>query len=268
MTPRTLGDTLEANRREQGGSLLVYLMVDVARRSALIPLVRACREAGVSGMELGFPFSDPIADGTVLQAAASRSLEHGTTWRDLLDALRRVSGELPVAVMTYANPVFHHGLTHACQDIAAAGGSGLIVPDLALEESGLWQSEARRAGLALVQMASPATPLSRVRALAAGSSGFLYLVSRYGTTGRGRHAPERELKRLVAAAHAARPSLPVLIGFGVRTAADLAPVRASGADGAIVGSAVEEILSQSTNPVRLSRFLRPLTRAVGAVGPK
>lgn len=241
-------------------------MVDVARRSRLLPLVRACREAGVTGIELGFPFSDPIADGPVLQAAASRALANGTTWRDLLEALRRVSRELPVAVMTYANPVFHRGLPTACQEMAAAGGSALIVPDLALEETVPWRSATRRAGLSLVQMGSPATPRSRVRALADASSGFLYLVSRYGTTGRGPHAAGAGLRSLVRAARDARPELPVLIGFGVRTADDLVPVLATGADGAIVGSAVEEILTQSTEPTRLSRFLRPLTHAVESAG--
>jgi len=236
-------------------------MVDAGRRTALLPLVRACRRAGVTGIELGFPFSDPIADGPVLQAAASRALHDGTDWQDLLAALRAASRELPTAVMTYANPVFHHGLQTACNDVARAGGSALIVPDLALEESGPWRSAAHRAGLSLVQMGSPATPVARVRALAEATLGFLYLVSRFGTTGRGRQAPGSELRSLVSAAHVIRPDLPVLIGFGVRTAQDLGPVRATGADGAIVGSAVEEILSRSTAPDRLERFLRPLVRA-------
>ena len=259
--PPALAEVLAANRRSRRGSLLVYLMVDAARRSELPSLVRACKAAAVTGIELGFPFSDPIADGPVLQAAASRALDHGTTWNDLLRAIRVVARELPVAVMTYANPVFHRGLRTACREIHRSGGSGLIVPDLALEESGAWRSAARTAGLALVQMGSPATPKRRVRSLVDASAGFLYLVSRYGTTGEGRSAPRLELKSFVHAAHAARPELPVLIGFGVRTADDLGPVHATGADGAIVGSAVEEVLSKSMEPARLTRFLTPLTRA-------
>jgi tryptophan synthase alpha chain len=265
--PQALAEVLARNRRERRESLLVYLMVDSARRSALLPLARACRNSGVTGIELGFPFSDPIADGPVLQATAARALEHGTGWRDLINALQQVSRELPVAVMTYANPVFHHGLSEACADIAAAGGSALIIPDLALEESGPWRAAARRAGLALVQMGSPATPRARVPRLARASSGFLYLVSRFGTTGQGRRAPLHELQALVSASHSVRPELPVLVGFGVRRAADLAVLHATGADGAIVGSAVEEVLSRSTRPERLSRFLRPLATTLrsGAV---
>lgn len=240
-------------------------MVDSSRRPVLARLVQACREAGVAGIELGFPFSDPMADGPVLQGAASRALDHGTHWSDLLDGLRLVSRELPTAVMTYANPVFHRGLPRACEEIAAAGGSALIVPDLALEESGPWRAAARRAGLALVQMGSPATPRARIRALSESSAGFLYLVSRFGTTGRGSRLSGSELTALVSESHRVRPGLPVLIGFGVRTAADVGPVRASGADGAIVGSAVEEVLTHSTHPGRLVRFLRPLARGLSSI---
>ncbi|MFZ0829612.1 MAG: tryptophan synthase subunit alpha [Thermoplasmata archaeon] len=260
--PASLAETLARNRREHRRSLLVYLMVDARRRAALLPLVRACQAAGVSGIELGFPFSDPIADGPVLQAAAARALQSGTGWDDLLRSVQAVSKELPVAVMTYANPVFHHGLAIACRAIAHAGGSGLIVPDLSIEESGPWRVAANQAGLSLVQMGSPATSIPRVRVLAGASSGFLYLVSRFGTTGRGQRVPTNELRARVAAAHSARPELPVLIGFGIRRAADLAPVRATGADGVIVGTAVEEILSRSSDPGLLLRFLRPLVNGL------
>jgi tryptophan synthase alpha chain len=260
--PVPLAEALAQDRRDRRGSLLVYLMVDRGRRASLVPLVKACLEAGVTGIELGFPFSDPIADGPVLQAAAMQALEHGTTWNDLLHALHAVSAELPVAVMTYANPVLHRGIPRACREMARAGSSGLIVPDLAFEESGPWRAATHRAGLSLVQMASPATPIPRIRTLASASSGFLYLVSRFGTTGRGLQVPTSELRALVTAAHGAKPGLPVLIGFGIRKSSDLAPVRATGADGAIIGSAVEELLAQSTAPGGLDRFLRPLVQGL------
>jgi tryptophan synthase alpha chain len=259
--PAALADALARNRRDRRGSLLAYLMVDAGRRSKWPALARSCRRAGVTGIELGFPFSDPIADGPVLQGAAARALSHGTDWSDLLRALHEVSRELPTAVMTYANPAFHHGLEKACREMAAAGSSGLIIPDLALEESGPWRTAAHHAGLFLVQMGSPATPDSRVRSLAKASSGFFYLVSRFGTTGRGRRSSGVDLRRLVSAVHSARPELPVLVGFGVREPADIGPIAATGADGAIVGSAVEERLMQSTRPERLEQFLRPLVQA-------
>lgn len=264
MTPNALVDSLRRDRTEGRGSLLAYLMVDAARSRVLPDLARACHDSGVTALELGFPFSDPIADGPVLQAAASKALADGTEWSDLLDAVRSASRELPVVVMTYANPVFHHGLESACRALRAAGGSGLIVPDLALEESGPWRSAARRFGLALVQMGSPATPADRMRALARASSGFLYLVSRYGITGRGLHSGPTVLRSLVRVAHETRPDLPVLVGFGIRSPADVKAVTQIGADGAIVGSAVEEVLSRSTDPARLRRLLEPLAHQARA----
>jgi tryptophan synthase alpha chain len=237
-------------------------MVDSRRRRGWRSLARACRNSGAAGLELGFPFSDPIADGPVLQAAAFRALEHGTRWRDLLAALRIVSEELPTAVMTYANPVYQRGLAEACREIAAAGGAGLIVPDLSLEESGAWRRATRDGKLCLVQMGSPATSPERLDSLVRATSGFLYLVSRFGTTGRGKSAPRRELRPLVTRAHADRPNLPVLVGFGVRRPADLGLVRSIGADGAVVGSAVEEVLSRSASADRLERFLAPLVQSL------
>lgn len=258
-----LTEALAENRRQRRGALLVYLMVDAGRRANLAPIVRACRRAGVTGIELGFPFSDPIADGPVLQAAASTALENGTKWNDLLRSVRTTSRDLPTAVMTYANPVYHRGLERACREIARAGGSGLIIPDLALEESPPWRRAARKAGLNLVQMGSPATPSERARALAKASAGFFYLVSRFGTTGRGTQASLSMLRSLISVSHAARPELPVLMGFGVRRAADVGPIRSIGADGAIVGTAVEEILRRSTAPKPLEQFLRTVVEALG-----
>ncbi|MGC2035350.1 MAG: tryptophan synthase subunit alpha, partial [Thermoplasmata archaeon] len=159
-------------------------MVDASRLRSTRSIARAAREAGADALELGFPFSDPVADGPVLQAASARALRRGTHWGHLLEALDLASEELPSAVMTYANPVLVHGLTDAISELAAHHATGLIVPDLSWEESGPWRAACRKAGISLVQMATPATSLARVRVIAHGSRGFVYLVSHYGTTGR------------------------------------------------------------------------------------
>lgn len=263
MTPDPIADCLARRKSDGQPSVVVYFMVDAHRRAVMRSLARACRSAGVAGLELGFPFSDPVADGPVLQRAATRALQNGTQWEDLLHVLGAVSQELPVAVMTYANPVWHRGLEPAMSSIAEAGGSGLIVPDLSLEESGPWRRAARKAGISLVQMGSPASAPSRIRQLADVSAGFLYLVSRYGTTGTGSGADAESLRRQVAAAHAARPELPVLLGFGVRQPSDLLSAGRSGADGAVVGTAIEERLARSLDPVALEHFLRPWTAVAG-----
>ena len=143
-------DSALRRARGRGHAIVVpYVLVDRRRRAALGPIARALRDAGAQALELGFPFSDPIADGPVLEAAADRALAHGTAWADLIDACRRTSPVLPTAVMTYANPIWRHGLEPALGSLADAGATGLIVPDLSLEESSPWGRAAREARLAL-----------------------------------------------------------------------------------------------------------------------
>ncbi len=262
-----LADALSAVRAAGRRPAVPYLLVDRARASRLEATVRALAAAGAPALELGFPFSDPIADGPTLAAASGRALAHGTRWSDLLFALRRASRHLPAAVMTYANPVWAHGLEAAARELRAAGASGLIVPDLSLEESGPWRAACRHAGLELVLLAAPSASPERVARIATGSSGFLYLVSRYGTTGAGAPvAPARELASLVAAAHRARPRLPVLIGFGVRNAATAAAATDTGADGIVVGSALQEQIDRRLGPERLRTWFAAIVRGANPAG--
>jgi tryptophan synthase alpha chain len=159
--------------------------------------------------------------------------------------------------MTYANPVLVHGLTNAISELAAHHAGGLIVPDLSWEESGPWRAACRKAGISLVQMATPATSLARVRVLARGSRGFVYLVSHYGTTGRAGFAPSEELRPIIAAIRDAAPTTPVLLGFGIRKGSDVRASRALGVDGVVVGSAFEELIERGRSPERIRRFLEP-----------
>jgi tryptophan synthase alpha chain len=252
-----LGDVLVRDGRSEP-YLVPYLLVNRRRRPQLETTVRAIRDGGAAALELGFPFSDPIADGPVLEAADVRALEGGTTWSDLVHALRVASPILPAAVMTYANPVWRRGLDDALAELHDAGAGGVIVPDLSWEESGPWRQAARKAGLDLVLFAAPGVGTARVARIAAGSRGFLYLVSRYGTTGRGATQSARSLRPLVDAAHRAAPRLPVLIGFGVRDRASRDRALASGADGVVVGTALEERLSAGATPRSLQRWVASL----------
>jgi tryptophan synthase alpha chain len=244
--------------RDAAPLLLPFVLVDRRRRAAWGPLARALRDGGADALELGFPFSDPIADGPVLEAAAVRALAHGTRWSDLLDALRATSPVLPTAVMTYANPVWHRGLRDGCRELSDGGASGLVVPDLSLEESAPWSSAAVASGLDLPLFAAPGVPRDRMASIARRSRGFLYLVSRYGTTGNGRNGVAPELASLVRAAHRTSPELPVLLGFGVRNRSTAAEALRTGADGVIVGTALEEAMAGGRNPGRLARWLRAL----------
>jgi tryptophan synthase alpha chain len=250
--------------RASGRPIVVpYLMVDRARRAALRSTVEALREGGASALELGFPFSDPIADGPVLEAAAGRSLEHGTGWRDLLAAIRVTSPILPTAVMTYANPVWQEGLDAGLAELARAGASGLIVPDLSLEESQPWRAAARRRRLALVLLASPGSPDRRTAEIARASRGFLYLVSHYGTTGAAARDPSVDLRPIVRVAHRTAPSRPVLVGFGVRDSASAVRALATGADGVVVGTALEELVERRPRYEEIRRWIA----AIASVSP-
>ena len=173
-------------------------------------------------------------------------------------ALRIASPILPTAVMTYANPVWRRGLERSLLALRAAGASGLIVPDLSWEESAPWRRAARRAGVDLVLMAAPGISPERVGRIARHARGFLYLVSRYGTTGSGAAQTARELRPLVRAAHRAAPGLAVLVGFGVRDRRTRDAALASGADGVIVGTALEERLAAGASPAALTRWLSAL----------
>jgi tryptophan synthase alpha chain len=248
--------------RAAGRTIVVpYLMVDRGRKRDFARTVRALRAGGATALELGFPFSDPIADGPVLEAAHERALLDGTRWGDLLQALRIASPILPTAVMTYANPLVHRGLDRAVRDLSSTGASGLIVPDLSLEESAPFRAAARRCGVAVVLLGAPGMAPSRLAKVAAASRGFLYLVSHYGTTGGAARGSTVDLRPLVRTARSASAALPVLIGFGVRDRASAVRALASGADGVVVGSALEEQLRQDARPATVTRFLHSITTA-------
>ena len=259
-----LDETLRGARAKRTPIVVPYVMVDRGRRRAFPSIVEALRDGGATALELGFPFTDPIADGPVLERAAGRSLRNGTSWSDLLESCRVASAVLPTAVMTYANPVWQEGLLSGLGELAASGASGLIVPDLSLEESGPFRSAARSSHLSLVLLAAPGSSPARTRALARASRGFLYLVWHYGTTGATRRDPSVDLRPIVRDAHRAAPNLPVLVGFGVRNRASAAAALATGADGVIVGTALEQLLERRPSPEHVRRWIRSIVAARAA----
>ncbi|MFZ0699255.1 MAG: tryptophan synthase subunit alpha [Thermoplasmata archaeon] len=259
-----LGDALALARSQTRATLVPYVMVDRARTHRLRPVVEAALESGASALELGFPFSDPIADGPILQATADRALANGTDWSDLVESLEIASELLPTAVMGYANPFWRHGLDHSLASIARAGASGLVVPDLPLEETPPWIAAAGRHSIDLVLLAAPGVTKTRTVHLARATHGFLYLVARYGTTGTTRSAERIDLTPIVRTAHRAAPAMPVLIGFGIKDRATAAQALAYGADGVIVASALEERFARSFGAATVRRVLGPIARTVRA----
>lgn len=202
-------------------------------------LLHALERAGASCCELGVPFSDPIADGPVLQAAADRALEGGTTVNGIFETVRRFraeGGKLPIALMSYCNPLGHRGWPEVCAEAAEAGVDALILPDLPAEEGEPIQAAAKAAGLCTIFFAAPTSSDERILRAVEASQGFLYVVGRTGVTGAGTtfdHSAQDFLARIAGLAG----DLPTAVGFGISSAAD---VRASTqhADIAIVGTAL------------------------------
>jgi tryptophan synthase alpha chain len=226
-------------------ALMPFLMAgdpDLAStRAALLSL----QAAGADLIELGIPYSDPLADGPVIQAAASRALGSGTTPGRVLEMLTGLKGELqiPVILFTYSNPLLNRGMETFCRDAAAAGAAGLVVPDLPLEEAEKLSAIASDHGLDLVLLVAPTTPSDRMGRIAAASRGFTYLVSVTGVTGV-RTNLESRVADLVQQLKAMGPT-PVAVGFGISGPEQARQVRDWGADGAIVGSALVKVMAQA-----------------------
>lgn len=220
-------------RIAQGGKCLVPYIT--GGFPGWVDAVRACAAHGADAIEIGIPFSDPVMDGPVIQQASQMALDGGATPVSILHEVRTLDVGVPLVVMCYYNTVFHAGHERFAADLAAAGVSGAIIPDLPLEESGGWASAADSAGVETVMLAAPTAPDERLPRVAARARGFVYSVGLLGVTG------ERDTLADTATALAARvkriTALPVLVGVGVSNAAQA--VEASKvADGVIMGAAV------------------------------
>jgi tryptophan synthase alpha chain len=216
-------------------ALMPYLMGGFPDLDASVAIGEACAEAGADLVELGVPFSDPLADGPVIHAAGTRALGSGATLQGVIGAASRIAERLPVVLMCYANLIYARGAERFAAELADAGVSGLIVPDLPLEEGAAVLPACDAAGLALVPLIAPTTPDDRLADIAHGARGFLYTVSLTGTTGERAGGVQASLAATVARAKRVSP-VPVAVGFGISTPEQAAAAAATGADGVIVGS--------------------------------
>jgi tryptophan synthase alpha chain len=245
--------TFENLRRAGRTALMPYLTMGYPQRESALALVPALIEAGADLIELGVPFSDPLADGATIQAAAQRALANGITLSLCLEqaaALRDRGKAVPFVLMGYYNSVFQMGLEHFARHAAIAGIDGVIVPDLPPEESDALRSVIRARGIDLIFLLPPTSEDGRVRLVTRHTSGFLYLVSLTGVTGARDHLPP-DLESFVARVRSAT-ELPLAVGFGISTPAQAAQV-ASIADGVIVGSALIRAIGTGDDPVAAAR---------------
>jgi tryptophan synthase alpha chain len=255
--------SLFARQHAQGRkAFIAYLTAGDPSLEHTVDLVLALERGGADLIELGVPFSDPIADGPVIQRASERALRAGTNLPKLLETVRAIrrQSEIPLLLFSYLNPLLRYGFDHLARDAAAAGIDGVLLTDLSVEEAAEPVSRLRSQSLDTVFLAAPTSSERRLRLVAEHSSGFIYLVSRTGVTGEqaslaASAAPLTERMRQLT-------RLPLALGFGVSTAAQVAEV-ARLADGVVVGSAIVKFIEAHSAaldlPAKLEAFTRQLT---------
>ena len=264
-----ISDVFADLKKRNEGALIGYITVGDPNISKTSRLIGALAQGGADIIELGIPFSDPIADGPTIQSAVLRSLTNGCRPLDAFQIAREVREKypIPLVAMTYYNPVFRFGLEKFLKSASKAGISGLIVPDLPVEESQTYKNECTAKNIDTIFLASPSTDEKRLKTIATQTSGYLYLISLFGVTGvRNSVAPEainlvRQCKAWLS------NSLPFAVGFGISKPQHVTSMINAGADGVIVGSAFVRIvekdghnLSRATTRIRkLAHSLKQAT---------
>ena len=238
----TVGSVIRRRNDEAAGALIGYLPVGFPTFDESVEAAVAMVENGVDILELGLPYSDPVMDGPVIQAATQQALANGFRLADGFEAVRRITERVdaPVLIMTYWNPVVQYGVDRFADDLVAAGGAGLITPDLIPDEGAAWIAASERTGLDRVFLAAPTSTDARIRQVIDASRGFVYAVSTMGITG-ARSDVDRAARTLVERLTAADAPASC-VGVGISTAAQVAEVLAY-AEGAIVGSALVNALA-------------------------
>ena len=240
--PNRIERKMQQLKEKKEKAFITYMTAGLPDMEGCKSLIRAQEEAGVDVLELGIPFSDPVADGPVIQAASYKSIQQGTSLKKVFALMREVRSEgieAPILFMMYYNTVFHYGIDAFVADCIQSGVDGLIIPDLPLEEQGELQKALEQDGAPLlIQLVSPVSA-GRVPKILEGARGFVYCVSGMGVTGQSGNF-HREVIRYLAAVKA-QSQIPVMMGFGIARAKDVEPMK-DVVDGAIVGSHFIEFL--------------------------
>jgi len=242
-------------------SLVAYVTCGDPDLATTRDVVLAAIDAGANVIELGVPFSDPVADGPVIQRASQRALQHGTTVADVLKlaAVRQHAQSTGLIIFSYLNPILRMGLEKFCKVARHAGVDGALLTDLPIEEAGDYLREMRRNQLATVFLAAPTSTERRLKSIAEASSGFVYAVSRTGVTGARQQLPE-DARKLVRRLRK-YTKLPIAVGFGISTAEQFAAV-GEFADAAVVGSAIVETMER--NPGKEAASVAEFVRRIVA----
>jgi tryptophan synthase alpha chain len=263
---KSVSEQFQLLRDRQQCALIPFVTAGDPDLATTAEALRCLDRCGADLIELGVPYSDPLADGPVIQAAATRALQRGTTLDAVLELVKTVTPDLqaPIILFTYYNPILNRGIETFFQDIAAAGVRGLVVPDLPLEEVAPVQAAAQKAGVEVILLVAPTSPKERIQAIATQSQGFIYLVSVTGVTGM-RTEIQGRVKELLSELKEITDK-PVAVGFGVSQPEQAAQLRSWGADGVVVGSAFVKRLAGHEDPRQgladLETFCSQLNQAV------
>ena len=239
-------------------ALIPYLTAGFPTYAASLEALRRVADAGADFVEVGVPFSDPLADGPTIQRTTQAALEQGMTLSRVLDLIREAALPVPVVIMTYLNPVLAYGVERFARDAQAAGAAGVLLTDLPAGADPAVETAVTNSGLALIRLIAPTTDDRRLTTALSGASGFIYLISRLGVTGARDTVPadlEAQVRRVRAVSR-----LPVALGFGIGTPAQAAAA-ARHADGVVVGSALMDALARG-GPGALEQLARNLAVAV------
>ena len=246
-------------------ALIAYVTVGYPTVEATLQLVPRLVESGCDVVELGIPFSDPLADGATIQKASHVALENGVNPGVCLDVARtlRTRMEAPLVFMSYYNPILHRGVESFCRECGKVGIDGLIVPDLPPDEGEALESAAREQDVSLIYLLAPTSTDDRIRLAAEHSTGFLYLVSLAGVTGARTELPEG-LEAFVDRVRAVAKQ-PLCVGFGISSPVQAARI-ASIADGVIVGSRILQLAEEDPTLATVATFVRGLRAAIDGAG--
>ncbi len=250
----SISAAIEAARADGRTALVPFVTAGYPEPAEFLNTLRAIAEVG-DVVEIGVPFSDPMADGMTIQRSSYVAIEKGVTLKWILDELESIKGDIntPIVLMSYLNPLLAFGLENLAQRALETGVCAFIVPDLPYEESGEIRHVLEAKGIGLIQLVTPATPFERLQTLARESRGFLYAVTITGITGGDSGLPADLSDYLDKVSKVS--TLPVCAGFGIRAAEDVVNVGKHAA-GAIVGSALVEVLEKGENPADFLRQLR------------
>lgn len=266
-TVPTVGLSETFTRLKQQGkvALIPYITAGDPDLSTTAEALKVLDSCGCDIIELGVPYSDPLADGPVIQAAATRSLARGTNFDAIISMLKEVVPQLscPIALFTYYNPILKRGVEKFMTTVKDVGVHGLVVPDVPLEETGILRTEALKNQIELVLLTTPTTPIDRMKAIVEASEGFVYLVSSIGVTG-ARASVSGKVQGLLQEIKEAS-SKPVAVGFGISKPEHVKQVAGWGADGVIVGSAMVRLLGEANSPEEGLKELEVFTKSLKSV---